>query len=138
MATWVLILACIVCFSMWGVAESRAIKSSDALTVQLISAYVYSAFAPVFYLYARASSTPITWSIASVGWSTACCLLSVFAGFAFAAALQRATVGTIVSLTSVYPVVTFIFCWLVLGEPVTVLKAMGIVTVVVGTVLVSL
>lgn len=138
MPTWALIATCIICWSAWAVVEKVGTRHVSPLMMQVIGAYAYSALAPILFLYMKATGAPTVWNHQGVAWTVIACILATIASLAFQVAIQREHVHLVVGFTSTYPVLTFLLCALVLGEPVTLRKMFGIVAVVVGTVLLTL
>jgi uncharacterized membrane protein len=137
MPTWLLIAICVICWGVWAVVEKQATRHASPLMVQVIGAYVYSAVAPILFVFMKATNTPTQWNVPGVMWTSLACVLATLAGLSFTTAIQRAPVHTVIGYTSTYPVLTFALCALFLGEQVTWTKLAGIVAIVLGTVLLS-
>lgn len=137
MPTWLLIAICVICWGTWALFEKLGTRHASPLMMQVIGAYVYSAVAPVVFLYMKATNTQSDWNWRGVAWTAGACVLATIASLSFTTAVQRAQVHLVVGFTSVYPVLTFLLCWIFLGEPVTWLKMLGIAAIVLGTVLLS-
>jgi transporter family protein len=138
MPTWFLVAVCILCWGTWAVVEKLAVKHASPLMMQVIGAYAYSAIAPVIFLYMKGTGQSTTWTIPGILWTSLACGLATIASLAFQFAIQKSQVHLVVGFTSTYPVLTFLLCWLFLGEQVTLQKLLGIVAIIVGTVLISL
>lgn len=108
------------------------------MMIQLIAMYVYSAFAPVLFLAMKSQGVVMEWSGRAIVWTTLACILTTSAATAFAYAIQRTQVHLVTGLTGLYPVLTFGLCWAFLGEDVTLKKLLGILTIVIGTILICL
>lgn len=132
MRTWPYVLTCIVCWALWGVIQKVAVRDSSPMMVQLITAYVYSAVAPMMFLYMKATGKATTWSAHAIAWTTVSCALIIAGALAYSTAIQRASVNSVVGWTSTYPALAVFLCWALLGEPVTSKKVVGIAVVVFG------
>ena len=137
MPTWLLIVICILCWGAWAVFEKQGTRHVSPLMMQIIGAYVYSAIAPIAFLYMKATGQQSTWNIPGVAWTAGACGLAAIASLAFTTAIQRAQVHLVVGFSSVYPILTFILCAIFLGEPVTWLKLVGIATICFGVTLLT-
>lgn len=115
-----------------------ATKHSSPLMIQLMSMYVYSTIAPLLLLAMKSRSVPMEWSTAGIVWTAIACVLTTAAQTAFLYAIQRVQVHLVMGFTAFYPVLTFALCWAFLGEDVTVRKLIGIVTIVIGAILIGL
>jgi uncharacterized membrane protein len=113
-------------------------KYMTPLMMQVVGAYVYSAIAPVAFLFMKATNITSDWNWRGVLWTSGACILATIASLSFNTAVQRTHVHLVVGFTSVYPVLSFLLCWIFLGEPVTTVKLLGIAAIVIGTVLLSL
>lgn len=132
MSAWVYVLTCIVAWGCWGVVQKLAVRNSSPMMTQVIGAYVYSVVGPVVFLYMKAVGRETIWSAQAIGWTTLATLLVMVGGLAFSTAVQKASVGGIVGLTSAYPVLTMALSWFILGEPVTLRKGIGIAIISIG------
>jgi transporter family protein len=137
MPTWILVAICILCWGTWAVVEKLAVRHASPMMMQVIGAYAYSAIAPVIFLYMKGTGQSTSWTVPGIAWTSLACLLATVASFCFQFAIQRSHVHLVVGFTSTYPVLTFLLCWLFLGEPVTWQKLVGIVAIVVGTILMA-
>lgn len=108
------------------------------MMIQLITAYVYSAIAPAMFMYMKATGRVTNWSVRTISWTVVSCLLIVTGALSFSTAVQKAPVSSVVAWTSTYPLLSVLMCWAFLGEPVGTLKAVGMLVVVVGLVLLNL
>lgn len=137
MPTWLLVTICVICWGTWALFEKMGTRYTSPLMMQVIGAYVYSAVAPIVFLYMKATNTQTNWSITGILWTAGACVLATIASLSFTTAVQRAHVHLVVGFTSIYPVLTFVLCWIFLDEQVTPLKMLGIAAIVAGTVMLS-
>lgn len=138
MPTWFLIIVCVISWGVWSVMQKLATTHTSPMMMQVIGAYVYSAVAPLIFLYMKATNSTTTWSTKGIMWTTASCVVAIIASLSFATAVQKAHVHTVVGWTSTYPVLTFILCTIFLGEAVTFTKLIGMTLVVMGTIALAL
>lgn len=131
------IVLCIVAWGCWGIVQKLAIRHASPFMVQIISSYVYSIVGPVIFLYMKATKQEMVWNPSGIAWTTLSCVLAVAGGLSFSAAIQRAPVNSVVGLTSAYPVLTFLLAAVLLGEPVTLRRVIGIVVVAAGLIIVN-
>ena len=129
---WVAIA--IVAWGLWAVFEKLAVQNMSPLLVQLTSAYVYSAFAPIMYLAMKARNVNFDWNTKGVIWTTAAVTASTTACYAFLYAIQHRPANVVVAWTQTYPVVSLFLCWLVLGESLTWSKLLGAFFIIMGAV----
>lgn len=132
MAAWPYILTCIFAWGLWGVVQRLSIRHASPMMVQVIAAYVFSIVGPALFLYMKATGQKTEWNAPGILWTTLASLLVVVGGLAFSNAVSKGSVGGTVGLTSAYPVVTLALSWLILGEPITLRKAIGIAIVSIG------
>lgn len=138
MPTWALVIVCIVSWGTWALCLKQGSRFMTPVMMQVISSYVYSAIAPIAFLYMRASGDLASWSPKGIAWVTAAVVLVTAANLSFTTAIQQAPVYLVVGFTSVYPMVTLALSAVFLGEPVTLLKLAGIVVTVIGIAMLSL
>ncbi len=131
------IVICIIAWGCWGIAQKLAVKHASPLMMQVISSYVYSIVGPIVFLYMKAAGKETTWAPYGIAWTLLSCVLAVIGGLSFSMALQRASVNSVVGLTSAYPVLTFLLAATLLGEPVTLRKMLGIVIVSTGMIIIN-
>lgn len=132
-ANWVLLAIAVVCWGSWSVVQKLASNSMSPMLIQLTSAYVYSAIAPVMFLVMKARGDSFNWSTSGILWTTLSSLLATAAGCAYLFAIERMDVHKTIGFTSMYPILTFALCAVVLKEDVTLSKMAGIVLICSGT-----
>ncbi len=124
MKPWVLYsLMTVLCWGLWGVCSKMASAHSRPRQTLLFQAVGAVAFALVVLVLERfqIQHTPI-----GFGWSFAAGFLN-FVGFLFFfAAVEKGKVSTIISLSSLYPVVTIALSLIFLHEKITPREGLGI------------
>ena len=132
-----LVVVSIICWGITPILDKKALVHVSPLTMQVISSYTYSAIAPLMFLYMRALNVEPHWSGAGIAWTVLASVVATIGSLTFMMTMKHAHVYHVVGLTSVYPIVTFVLCAVFLGEPVTSIKLIGIVTIVTGVVILS-
>jgi transporter family protein len=125
MKPWVLFsIMTVVCWGLWGVCSKMASAYSRPRQTLLFQAVGAVAFALVVLALERFQ---IQRSPIGFGWSFAAGFLN-FVGFLFFfAAVEKGKVSTIISLSSLYPVVTIALSIAFLHEKITPREGLGIV-----------
>jgi uncharacterized membrane protein len=121
----------------WALFEKLAVRNMSPVMIQLASAYIYSAFAPIMYLAMKAKGVNFEWTSAGIGWTVAASCAATLANYAFLFAIEDRPVSGVMAWTQTYPAISFVLCWLVLGESFSLTKIVGIVMLVCGGVLMS-
>ncbi len=137
MPTWALVIVCIISWGTWAVCMKQGSRHVSPVMMQVIGSYVYSAIAPLAFLYMRASGETANWSVKGIAWVSVAVALVTAANLSFTTAIQQAPVYLVVGLTSVYPVLTLALSAVFLGEPVTLLKLVGIIVTILGVAMLS-
>lgn len=137
MPTWILICTCVLCWAIWPLVLKSASRNISPLMIQIIIAYVHSMFAPAMFLYLKASGVVADWNAKGMFFAAVACVLTTIASLSFSTAIQKAPVHIVMSFTAMYPAVTVLLSAIFLSESVTILKVVGIITVVVGVALLS-
>lgn len=137
MPTWVPIVTCMICWAVWPLVMKSASKSISPLMIQIVIAYVHSMFAPIMFLYMKATGVIADWSPKGMMFAGLACVLTTTASLSFSTAIQKAPIHLVMGFVSIYPVLTFALSMIFLGETVTVLKFFGIIAIVLGTLMLS-
>lgn len=121
-------------WGLWGLSDKGALRTmqpmSITLTYSVISTFVYAVITVVTNQKFNITWDGLKWVILGViGGNTAF--------LAFIHALRHNEAGTMVSLTSAYPLVTMLLAWLFLGEAITASKVFGAVIIVIGGYLIT-
>lgn len=132
MPNWLLILICIVCWGSWAVLEKQAVRYISPQMIQVVSAYVYSMIAPFSFLYMKITNQEVNWDIRGILWTSLACILGTIATLSFATAVNKTDVHYVVGFTSMYPLFTFLLCYLFLNESITSIKLFGLLFITIG------
>ncbi len=116
-------LLTLLCWGLWGVFSKLASLYSPPKQTLLFQAVGVIAFAIVVLCMEQFQ---IQKSGAGSGWSAAAGFINFVGFLAFFAAVQKGKVSTVISLSSLYPVVTILLSILLLRERITVREGIGI------------
>lgn len=131
-----------ICILLWGLStflNRLSVERISPILLQSIVGMAYVLFIPIA-LRISGVSNPLTykWSYYSIALTATATLLSIGANIILYMSLKgSSTTGASTMLISLYPVVTLILSALFLNEQFTVLKIFGVITMVVGAVLLS-
>jgi transporter family protein len=125
----------IIAWGLWGVLIKYAtMRGMTGIAVYIVASLAPLLVIPWIYL-AYKPEIPLTGSILII------ITAGVFGtlGYLFVIkALEKASAGTIIAMTSIYPAVTFILSYLFLGENADPKKVVGIVLALTGVILLSI
>jgi len=116
-------LMTLLCWGLWGVFSKLASNYSRPRQTLLFQAVGVVAFALVVLVLEQFQ---IQKTAAGFGWSFAAGFINFVGFLAFFAAVQKGKVSTVISLSSLYPVVTIALSVLLLHEKVTRREGLGI------------
>jgi transporter family protein len=110
-------------WGMWGVFSKFASNHGRPRQILLFQAIGAIAFAVVVLTFERFR---VDWSPAAFGWSFAAGFVNFIGFLTFFAAVEKGKVSTVITLSSLYPVVTIVFSVLLLHERITHRESLGI------------
>ena len=124
MKPWLLYsLLTLLCWGLWGVFSKLALNYSRPRQTLIIQAVgVIACSLVVLFI----EQFQIQKTAAGFGWSAAAGFINFVGFLAFFAAGQKGKVSTVISLSSLYPVVTILLSILLLREKITVREGVGI------------
>jgi bacterial/archaeal transporter family protein len=111
-------------WGFWGVFSKFASNHGRPRQILLFQAVGAIAFAAVVLTFERFH---VDWSPAAFGWSFAAGFVNFMGFLTFFAAVEKGKVSTIITLSSLYPVVTIIFSMILLHERISRREGLGIV-----------
>ena len=124
MKPWVLYsVFTLMCWGLWGVFSKLASNYSRPRQTLLFQAVGVLGFALLVLVIERFQIQP---TAAGFGWSFAAGFVNFVGFLAFFAAIQKGKVSTVISLSSLYPVITILLSVLLLHEKVTKREGLGI------------
>jgi transporter family protein len=113
----------VLCWGLWGVFSKLASNYSRPRQTLIFQAVGVIAFALVVLFIEQFQ---IQRTAAGFGWSFAAGFVNFIGFLAFFAAVQKGKVSTVISLSSLYPVVTIVLSILLLHEKITKREGLGI------------
>ena len=116
-------LMTILCWGLWGVFSKLASNYSRPRQTLLFQAVGVLAFALVVLFIEQFQ---VQKTAAGFGWSAAAGFINFVGFLAFFAAVQKGKVSTVISLSSLYPVITIALSVLLLHEKITKREGLGI------------
>lgn len=116
-------LLTLLCWGLWGVFSKLASNYSRPRQTLLFQAVGVVAFALLVLFLERFQ---VQRTAAGFGWSFAAGFVNFVGFLAFFAAVQKGKVSTVISLSSLYPVVTIVLSLVLLREKVSVREGVGI------------
>jgi len=116
-------LMTLLCWGLWGVYSKLASNYSRPRQTLIFQAVGVVAFA---LLVLFIEQFQIQRTAAGFGWSFAAGFINFVGFLAFFAAVQKGKVATVISLSSLYPVVTIALSMLLLHEKITKREGLGI------------
>ena len=116
-------LMTLLCWGLWGVFSKLASNYSRPRQTLLFQAVGVVAFALLVLCLERFQ---IQRTAAGFGWSFAAGFVNFVGFLAFFAAVQKGKVSTVISLSSLYPVVTIALSLLLLHEKISKREGLGI------------
>jgi bacterial/archaeal transporter family protein len=116
-------LMTLLCWGLWGVFSKLASNYSRPRQTLLFQAVGVMAFA---LLVLFIEQFQIQKTAAGFGWSFAAGFINFVGFLAFFAAVQKGKVSTVISLSSLYPVITIALSFLLLHEKITRREGLGI------------
>lgn len=133
MEEWLVIsLASMVLWGLWGFAGKVAVDGqgwSSAFTMASISAILVTLG---FFAYRRPPITEISWYAIAAG------AIGTLGTIAYYLALEKGRASMVVPLTALYPGITILLSFVVLGEKVTFYQGIGILLAMASMVMMSL
>ena len=124
MKPWILYAFMTIMFwGLWGFCSKLASNYSRPRQTLLFQAVGVIAFALVVLAIERFQIQP---TAAGFGWSFAAGFVNFMGFLAFFAAVEKGKVSTIISLSSLYPVITILLSILFLHEKITAREGVGI------------
>ena len=116
-------LMTLLCWGLWGLFSKLASNYARPRQTLLFQAVGVIAFALLVLLIEQFQ---IQRTAAGFGWSFAAGFVNFVGFLAFFAAVQKGKVSTVISLSSLYPVVTIALSLLLLHEKITKREGLGI------------
>jgi len=134
-AVWIALALC--GWGTWTVIEKLALRNTTPMMVALITTYVYSAFAPIAFMAMKWRGDPMVWNRWGIFWVSMGAIVATVANCAFLFAIEGKPVNQVISFTQLYPVLSFLLCWALLGEAFTTQKVIGAILMIAGCIVMN-
>ena len=141
MPAWVFIVIAVLAYGFWGFTMKMAVNSMTPMNIQLTIAYVYSALAPLFFLYLKTveKKSPIVFHMTGVMWTITAVACGIVGSFATSLALEKTNRPAITNaLVCVYPVVTYTLTVCFLNETLSLQSVAGVCIIIIGILLLGI
>lgn len=132
----VYIISAVFFWGIWGIFGKMATKHYHPLVVMLLSYAVIPVFLIPIYFILKFRAIPINFKFSTFHWTLLPTLTGALGGLAFYYALENAQASTVVSLTSIYPVVTVVLSVLFFKETFTTVQTIGLILILTGAYLI--
>ena len=120
-------------WAVWPIFVRKAGEGSNPITSSLMIGLCGALVLPTLYFVATRNGVQVHMTWHALTWAFGAYLINILAQLALQKAMQRVPTGTVIGLTNTYPVLTLLFCLLILHEKITLYKAIGMVLIVAGT-----
>jgi transporter family protein len=130
-----LILISIIGWGLWGTFEKIALRWLNPIQILLINSVIGILSVFLYQFFFKNVEYKFEWR--GIFWAILASLCATAASFGYLFALQQREASYVVSITSAYPLITFIIGIIILGETFTLYRAIGAVMVVAGVILLS-
>ncbi len=138
MSTMLGVLGTVVAFGVAGFMRKLAIDRIHPYQLQVVAGFVYGCTLPVWLWVIGRSSLIVSVDRVGVGYGVACMVMNMLGAVMLGNLLKSSeSPGVITALTAMYPVVTGLLCWGLLGEEYTLRKLIAIVLMLLGVALFS-
>lgn len=125
-------------WACWPICMKRALIGSSPIAVTLMCGASGALFLPILYFIASKNHVHMNFSLTALQWAAGAYVINMIAQLALNKAMVDVPVNVTVALTSCYPLLTFLFCYMFLGEAITTMKIVGMLSIVLGTVFIAL
>jgi len=125
-------------WSLWPILMKKALIGSSPIAVTLLVGVSGAFFLPTLYFIATKNHVQLNFSLTAFWWALAAYAVNMIAQLALNKAMVTVPVNIAVALTSVYPMLTFLFCYMFLHETITLMKIIGMLSIVLGTMFIAL
>jgi drug/metabolite transporter (DMT)-like permease len=133
-----MIVATTISWAFWPIAMKRALIASSPIAVTLLVGVSGAFFLPTLYFIAVKNHVQLNFSLNAFWWAAGAYAVNMIAQLALNKAMVTVPVNVAVSLTSCYPMLTFLFCYMFLHETITLMKVIGMLSIILGTVFIAL
>jgi uncharacterized membrane protein len=132
------VLGAVVTFGIAGFMRKLAVDRIHPYQMQVVAGIVYAGVVPVWLWVIEREPLVGDYDRVGVGYAVACLLMNMLGSVMLGSLLKSSdSSGGITVLTAMYPVVTGLLCWGLLGEEYTLRKVIAVVLMLCGVVLFS-
>lgn len=123
----------IISWGLWGVINKLVLRNMHPLQMFIVGASTSAFIAlPIYLLFLKHTNTAITTNISVILLCVLGSLLSITGSITYIYGIQTGELGRVAVLSCCYPVLTVALSVIFLGESMTITKAVGIVLVMAG------
>ena len=132
------VLGIVVAFGVAGFMRKLAIDRMHPYQMQVVAGIVYAGVIPMWLWVIGREPLVGGYDRVGVGYAVVCLLMNMMGAVMLGSLLKSSeSPGVITALTAMYPVVTGLLCWGLLGEEYTLRKVIAVVLMLCGIVLFS-
>jgi len=127
-----LIAITLICWSLWGICDKKALAKSDPVNTLLMT---YAFFLPAAALGALAMSAALPgWHLTArvLLWTGLACLVNWLGVIAYLKAMSKAEASYVLGITSGYPLIMQVIAVFALGEHIVPLRVVGSLLIFLG------
>ena len=125
------IIVAIIGWAIWSFGAKVSATQIHPMWLQIVNYGLGFLFIPIFYSFIKHSSTNNI-SFHNCWWAIISSIFGLIAYASYTMALQKGDGGTTTVLCSTYPAITFILSAIFLGEAITLVRMIGIETILFG------
>lgn len=133
-----LIFSTTLLWSIWPLFMKKVLVGSSPISVTLMVGACGAFFLPLLYLFALKNNIHVNFSWQALCWAAGAYLINMLAQLALNKAMINVPVNISVALTSCYPLITFFLCYMFLHETISILKIVGTILIVGGTICIAI
>lgn len=126
------VIVAILSWGIWGILNKVSQSYIPPLQAALFGALANLVTVAAFIL-ASSPSQPVQLNFSGIGFATAAGILGALANCAYLYALISGGAGVVTGLTSVYPVITALISFLILGESLHLNHVLGFLLISIGS-----
>ena len=132
------VLGTVVAFGVAGFMRKLAIDRMHPYQMQVVAGIVYAGVIPMWLWVIGREPLVGGYDRVGVGYAVVCLLMNMMGAVMLGSLLKSSeSPGVITALTAMYPVVTGLLCWGLLGEEYTLRKLVAVVLMLCGVALFS-
>ncbi|WP_430885200.1 EamA family transporter [Fusibacter sp. JL216-2] len=127
----------ILTWGLWGIIEKKILSYTDTASFLLVYTVLQSLInIPLYYFVMKSNDQIFVLKKEVIIFSVLLILILAVGDFAHAELLRKGTAGRVISLTSVYPIITMILSAVFFKEIITIRSFGGVILICLGLILV--